>query len=186
MLRRNEIFRDRPLLFDSDSWWWINFQESQIQMRRHCDHNLLHWEGYCNQQSDWFLKSTPLLQVSLVTWRSSPVVVGLVSKMCVASLSGWFRTALFRALRLSLRLIFCGKHFATPQTSIFTVITPYILLFWLLAASTLRVQMPLLLTKLLLHSHWTWPLTSSVSGFPYLSKKWKLRRKKSESTKISI
>ena len=36
-----------------------------------------------NQRSDQFLKLTPLLQVSPVTGRSSPVVV--VSKMCVVS-----------------------------------------------------------------------------------------------------
>ena len=74
---------------------------------------------------------TPLLQVSLVIRRSLPVVV--MSKMCVASWSRWFQTAMFRALRLSLKLTFCGKRFATPQTLIFffffTVIIPRISLY---------------------------------------------------------
>ena len=87
MPRRNRIFRDGTHPFDTDIRWWIHFQEIQTQTRRHCDHNYLHWEGHCDQQSDRFLKLTPLLQVSLVTWRSLPVVV--VSKTCVASWSGW-------------------------------------------------------------------------------------------------
>ena len=108
----SEFFRDRNHLFDTDIRWWINFQEIQIQMRRHCEYNRLHWEGYCDQQSYRFLKLTPLLHVSLVTRRSSLVVV--VFKMCVASWSGWVRTALFRALRLSRRVTFWGKRLATP------------------------------------------------------------------------
>ena len=85
---------DRTHPFDTDIRWWINFQEVQIQMRRNCDHNWIHWMGHCNQQSQRFLKLTPLLHVSLVTWRSSPVEV--VFKICVVSWSGWVRTALLR------------------------------------------------------------------------------------------
>ena len=62
-------FKDRPQLFDTDIRWWINFAEIRIQTRRHRDHNRQHWEVYCDQQSDRFLKLTPLLQVSLVTRR---------------------------------------------------------------------------------------------------------------------
>ena len=51
-----------------------------------CDYNWLHWMGHRDQQPYWFLKLTPLLHVSLVTRRSSPVVA--VFKMCVASWSG--------------------------------------------------------------------------------------------------
>ena len=76
----------------------------------------------CDQQSDRFLKLTPSLQDSLVTRGSWPVVV--VSKVCVASWSGWFRTALFRAFRLSVTLTCCGKWFDTPQTMIFAIIIP--------------------------------------------------------------
>ena len=123
MLRRKRTFRDRTHPFDTDIRWWIIFQGIQIQTRRHSDHNWPHWKGNCDQQSDRFLKLTPLLQVSPVTRRSSPVVV--VCKMCVASWSGWFRTALFRVLRLSLRLTFYGQRFATPQTLIFAVIIPH-------------------------------------------------------------
>ena len=46
---------------------------NKIQTMRHCDYNWLHWEGHCDQQSDRFLKLTLLLQVILVTRRSSPV-----------------------------------------------------------------------------------------------------------------
>ena len=94
MLRRNWSFRDRTHPFDTDIRWWINFQE--IQMRSYCDHNWLHWMGHCDQQSYQFLKLTPLLHISLATWRSLPMVV--VFKMCIASWSGWVRTALFRDL----------------------------------------------------------------------------------------
>ena len=94
MLRRNWSFRDRTHLFDTDIRWWINYQEIQIQTRRNSDHNWIHWMGHCGQQSHRFLKWAPLLHVSLVTQRSSPVVV--IYKMCVASWSGWVRTALFR------------------------------------------------------------------------------------------
>ena len=52
--------------------------------------------GYCDQQPYRFLKVTPLLHVNLVTRRPSPVVA--VFKMCMASWSGWVRTALFRDL----------------------------------------------------------------------------------------
>ena len=153
MLRKNDIFRDRTHPFDithpfdTDIRWWIHFQEVQIQMRRYCDHNRPRWEGHSDQQSDRFLKLTPLLQVSLVKRyvcgeligvgqdrpvQSLPFICranlvasqssytrvlassGVVSKMCVASWSGWFRTALFRALRLSVRLTFCGTRFAVP------------------------------------------------------------------------
>ena len=48
--------------------------------------------GHCDQRSYRFLKLTPLSHVSLVTRRSSPVVVTF--KMCMASWSGWVRTAL--------------------------------------------------------------------------------------------
>ena len=81
MLRRNDILWDRTHPLDANSQWWIKFQEIQIQRRRHYDHNRLRWEGHCDQQSDRFLKLTPLLHVSLVTRKSLPVVV--VSKMCV-------------------------------------------------------------------------------------------------------
>ena len=94
MLRRNRIFRDRTHPFDTDIWWWINFQEIQIETRRHCDLNWLHWEGHWNGLSDQFLKLTQLLLVIPVTWRSLPVVV--VSKTCVANWSEWVRTALCR------------------------------------------------------------------------------------------
>ena len=139
-----EHFRDRTHSFDTDIRWWINFQEIQIQMRRHYDHDWLHWKGHCDQQSYRFLKLTPLLQVSLVTRRFSPVVV--VIKMCVASWSGWFRTALFR--------------FSQFITSRF------------LAMNTLKVQMQFLLAKLLPCYRQTLPFASSyVSGFPCLSRK---------------
>ena len=121
MLRRNRTFRDRTYPFDTDFRWWINFQEIKIQTRRHRDHNRLHWEGHCNQRLDRFLKLTPLFQVGLVTRSSSPVV--LVSKTYVASSSGWFKTDLFRGLRLS--LTFNGERFATPQKLTFKVIIPY-------------------------------------------------------------
>ena len=98
MLRRNWIFRDRTYPFNADVRWWIHFQEIQIKMKRNSDHshNRRHWMGHCDQQSYRFLKLTSLLHVSLVIRRSSPVVV--VFKMCVASWSGWVRTALFRDL----------------------------------------------------------------------------------------
>ena len=90
-VEKKRIFRYRAHPFDIDIQWWINFQEIQTQMRTHCDYSRLQWEGHCDQQSNRFLKLTSLLQVSLVTRRSSPVVV---SKMCVASWLGWIRTAL--------------------------------------------------------------------------------------------
>ena len=96
MLRRNWIFRDRTHPFDTDIQWWIHFQEIQIQTRGNCDHNWLHWMGHCDQHSYRFLKLTPLLYVSLVTRRSSPLAV--VFKMCLASWSGWVKIALFRDL----------------------------------------------------------------------------------------
>ena len=52
--------------------------------------------GHCDQQSHQFPKLTPLLNVSLVTQRSLPVVA--VFKMCVASWLGWVGTALIRDL----------------------------------------------------------------------------------------
>ena len=119
---KEQIYRDRTHPFDTEIRWWIHFEEIQIQMRWHCDHNN-YTEGHCDQQPDRFLKLTPLLPVSLVTRRSSPVVV--VSKMCVASWSGWFRTALFRALRASLRLTFHGKRFATSDIDFRSTHTPY-------------------------------------------------------------
>ena len=112
MLRRDQHFRDRTYPFETDIWWWIFFQEIQIQTRRLCDRNRLHWEGHCHQQSR-FLTLTPLLQTSLLTQRPLPVVV--VSKMCVASWSVWFTTALFGVLRLS--LTFFGECFGFPWLS---------------------------------------------------------------------
>ena len=94
MPRRNWIFRDRTHPFDNDIQWWINFREIQIYAGRNCDHNWIHWMGHCDQQSYRFLKLTPLLHVTLVTRKSSPVVV--IFKTCVASWLGWVRTALFR------------------------------------------------------------------------------------------
>ena len=85
------FFRDKTNPFDTDIPWWINFQEIQMQTRRNCDSNWLLWMGHCDQQSYWFLKLTPLLHISLVIQRSSPVVV--VLKMSVASWLGWVRTA---------------------------------------------------------------------------------------------
>ena len=63
MLRRNRFFRDRAHPFDTDIRWSINFREIQIKTRTHHDHNRQHWKGYCDQQSDRFLKLSPLLQV---------------------------------------------------------------------------------------------------------------------------
>ena len=96
MLRRNWILRDRTHPFDTDIRWWITFQQIQIQTKRNCHRNWLRWMGHCDQQSYRSLKLTPLFHVSLVTRRPSPAVV--VFKMCVASWSGWVRTALFRDL----------------------------------------------------------------------------------------
>ena len=80
-------------------------------------------------------------------------------KMCVASWSWWFRTALLRALRLSLRLTFYRKRSATPQTLIFALIIPHTSLYgiyhclWMSAVNTSHVvQISLLLTKLTLFS----------------------------------
>ena len=95
MLRRNWIFRDRSHPFDTDIRWWINFKKIQIHTRIFFDPNWIHCMGHCGQQSYWFLKLIPLLHVSLGT-RSLPVVV--VFKMCMASWSGWVRTALVRDL----------------------------------------------------------------------------------------
>ena len=39
-------------------------------MRRLCDHNRLH-EGYCDQQSDWFLKLTPLVHRKVLASAAS-------------------------------------------------------------------------------------------------------------------
>ena len=80
MLRWNWILRDRTHPFDTDIRLWINFQEVQIKTRKNCDNNWIQWMGHCDQQSYRFLKLTPLLHVSLVTRRSSPVVV--IFKMC--------------------------------------------------------------------------------------------------------
>ena len=85
---------DRTHPFDTDIRWWINFQEVQIQTKRHCDHNWIHWMGHCDQQSYRSLKLTPPLHFSLVTQRSSPIVV--IFKMFMESWSGWVRTALLR------------------------------------------------------------------------------------------
>ena len=63
-------------------------------------------EGYCDQQSDRFLKSTPLLQVLLI--RKYFASGDSFQDVCL-ELIGWFRTALFRVLRLS--LTFCGLGF---------------------------------------------------------------------------
>ena len=49
----------------------------------------------------------------------------VASKSCVASWSGWFRAALFRAPRLSLTLTLCGKRSPDAQTLIFVVILPH-------------------------------------------------------------
>ena len=67
---------------------------------------------------------------------------------------------------LSLRLTFGGKCFATSQTFIFEVIIPNTPLYGichcsLLAVNTSHIQMPLLLTKLLLCSPQALPFTSS-------------------------
>ena len=99
MLGRNWILRDRTHPFNTDIRWWIDFQEIQIHTRRNCDHNRIHWMGHCDQQPYLFLKLIPLLHVSLVTLRSSPMVV--VFKMCVASWSGWVRTALSETFFIS-------------------------------------------------------------------------------------
>ena len=112
MFRRNQVFRYRTHPFDILLRWSINFQEIQVQTRKICDHNWLHLVGHWNQQLYWFLKLTPPLHISLVTGRSLPVV-GF--KMCVASWSGWFRTALFRALRSS--LTFSEECFGCPWLS---------------------------------------------------------------------
>ena len=70
--------------------------------------------------------------------------------VCEASWSRWFRSALFRAVCLSLRLTLCGKFFATPKIFIFAVIISHTSLYgdWL-AVNTSHVQMPPNLTKLL-------------------------------------
>ena len=106
-MRRNWIFRDRTHSFDTNIRWWIHFQEIQIQTRRKCDHNWLHWVGHCDQQSYRFLKLRPLLHVSLVTQRSSPVVA--VFKMCVIGV-GQTRPL----QRPPLCITLCGKHFGYP------------------------------------------------------------------------
>ena len=74
-------------------------------MRRHCDHNRLHWEGHCDQQ------------VSLVTRRSSTVVA--VSKMCVASWSGYLvvTSKCRAALRSSQRMTYFGIQAVTRPAS---------------------------------------------------------------------
>ena len=66
MLRRDGIFRDRSHLFDTDICRSVNLQEIQIQTKRHCDHNRQHWQGYCDQQSDQFLKLTPVCHCLIV------------------------------------------------------------------------------------------------------------------------
>ena len=96
LLTKKRIFRDRTHPFDTDIRWWIHFQENQIHSRRYSDHNWLHWEGHCDQQSDRFLKLTPLSEVSLFTRMPSPQIV--VSKVCVARWLGWVKTVLFRDL----------------------------------------------------------------------------------------
>ena len=58
-----DFFLDRTHPFVTDIRCWINFWEIQSQTRRHRDHNYQHWEGYCEQQSNRFLKLIPLLQV---------------------------------------------------------------------------------------------------------------------------
>ena len=90
---QERFFTDTTHPSNTDIRRWINVREIQIQTRRHSDHNWLHRDSHCDQQSNRFLKLTSLLQVSLVTWRSLPVVI--VSKVCVASLFGRVRTALF-------------------------------------------------------------------------------------------
>ena len=144
--------------------------------RTHCVHNRWYWEGHHDQQSDWFLKLIPLLQVSLVTWRS--LLVAVVSKMCVAGWLGCFRTALFRAHCLS--LTFCGKCFATTQTLTFWVIIPQTSLY---KVNTMDIKMPLLLTKLLLCSQQTLPSESSYVWIFMFFQKMKITQKNSQSTK---
>ena len=78
---RTDFLRDRTHPSDTDIRWWITFEEIQIQTRRNCDHNWLHWMGHCDQQSYRFLKLAPPLHVSLLTRRSLPVVI--IFKMCV-------------------------------------------------------------------------------------------------------
>ena len=131
MLRRNRVFTDRTHLFDTGIRWWINFQEIQIQTRRHCDPNRLHWEGHCGQQSDRLLKLTSLLQVSLR--RSSPVVIvfrvcveliGVVQDRPVQSPPFISKGNLLRkAFRYPTDIDFRSNP--TPQTLIFAVILPH-------------------------------------------------------------
>ena len=137
-------------------------------MRRHCDHNRLHWEGregHCDQQSDQLVKLTPLLQVPK-NW------------------SGRFRTALFRALRLSLRLTFCGKRFATPQILIFAVMISHSSQYYALQRLSLLDCWQWLHRTFKCHFFWQNSYfvlsklhfaSSYMSGFPFLSDEWKSR-----------
>ena len=75
--------------------------------------------GHCDQQSYRFLKLTPLLHVSLVTRRSSPVF-----KMCVASCLGWVRSALFRETAFISNFVWGAFRYPT-DTDFCSNPTPY-------------------------------------------------------------
>ena len=164
-------------------WYW--------HLGRHCDHNWLHWEGQCDQQLDQFLKLMLPLQVSPVTQRSPPVVV--VSKICAVSWSGWFRTGLFRALCLSLRLTFRGKRFTILQTLIFTVIIPHTSLYGVCrrlivgSVHVTRSDATSNKTLTLFSANFAFHILLCVWISMFIQEKKKLQRKeKSKSTKISV
>ena len=172
MLRRNRSFRDRTRPFDTDIRWRIGFfEESQVQTRRHRDHNRQYWEVYCYQQPHWCLKSRPLLKVLVA--RSYFSIGGGYQNMC-GELIGMVQDRPVRSPPFI--FIFLLGAFCHPTLTL-AVILPRSSL-WLLAVKTSHIQMPLFLTKLLLCSQRSLPFTSSfVSGSPWLSKKWKSRRK---------
>ena len=127
---------------------------------------------------------TPLLLVSLVTRRLSPVVV--VSKMC-GELIGVGQNALLRDLlyvwpsvgSVSLPTDSGCRSNPTPYRHFTEFVTA-----WLLAMNTSVVQMPLPL-KNLLYSQQSLPFASSyMYGFPCLSNKRKSRRKSQNQQKF--
>ena len=158
-------------------------------MRRHCDHNRLHWKDHCGQQKG-FWTWHQCCKVSLVARWSSTLVV--VSKSCVASWSGWFRAALFRAPRLSLTLTLCGKRSHEAKTLIFVVIIPHTSFHGV--CHCLIVGSEYIARSNAISSNKTLPVFSAKFAFRIFLCVWnsmviqqtKIAYKKSKSTKFSL
>ena len=146
----------------------------------------LHWEGHCNQQSDQFLKLTPLATECHCQLSNTKIFArgGSFQDMC-GELRGTGQNRPVQ--RPPLPLTFYGERFATLETLTVAVPrTPNFQHSWLPDCRqwTHRSLKCYFFSQNLFYSQQSLPFASSyVYGYPWLSKKMKIAEKKSKSTK---